>query len=93
MLDRAPQAKPAKDFVIARVFDAPRDLVWRAFTEPQRMLQWMSPKGAAAVAAKMDFRPSGTYHYGVRTPDGGVMWGMLTDQFGTAWMINCERPG
>jgi len=44
----------------------------------------MSPKGAAAVAAETDFRPGGTYHYGVRTPpDGGVMWGMLTDQFGT----------
>jgi uncharacterized protein YndB with AHSA1/START domain len=75
MLDRASQAKPAQDFVIARVFDAPRDLVWRAFTEPERISQWMSPKGAAAVAAKMDFRPGGTYHYGVRTPDGGAMWG------------------
>ena len=75
MLDRALSAKPAQDFVIARVFDAPRDLVWRAFTEPERILQWMSPKGAAAVAAKMDFRPGGTYHYGVRTPDGSVMWG------------------
>jgi uncharacterized protein YndB with AHSA1/START domain len=30
----------AGDFVISRVFDAPRDLVWRCFTEPERMRQW-----------------------------------------------------
>ena len=35
----------AKEFVISRVFDAPRDLVWRCFTDPERMKQWWGPQG------------------------------------------------
>jgi uncharacterized protein YndB with AHSA1/START domain len=38
------QTKSA-DFVISRVFHAPRELVWKAFTEPERMMQWWGPKG------------------------------------------------
>jgi uncharacterized protein YndB with AHSA1/START domain len=63
------------DFVISRVFDAPREAVWKALTEPERMREWFGPKGVTILAAKMDFRPGGTYHYGMRTPDGTVMWG------------------
>jgi uncharacterized protein YndB with AHSA1/START domain len=63
------------DFVIARVFDAPRDLVWKAFTEPERMKQWWGPKGFTVFASKMDLRPGGTYHYGMKAPNGGAMWG------------------
>jgi uncharacterized protein YndB with AHSA1/START domain len=65
----------AKDFVISRVFDTPRDLVWKAFTEPERMKQWWGPKGVKVIASKMDLRVGGTYHYGMETPDGKVMWG------------------
>ncbi len=65
----------SKDFIISRVFDAPRDLVWKCFTEPERMKQWWGPKGFTVVAAKMDLRPGGIYHYGMRTPDGHTMWG------------------
>ena len=64
-----------KDFVITRVFDARRDLVWKAFTEPERMKQWWGPKGFKVVAAKMDLRPGGSYHYGMKSPDGMTMWG------------------
>ncbi len=63
------------DFVISRVFDAPRELVWKAFTEPERMQQWWGPKGTTVIRAKMDLRPGGIYHYGMRTPDGKSMWG------------------
>jgi uncharacterized protein YndB with AHSA1/START domain len=63
------------DFVISRVFDAPRDLVWKAFTEPERMKEWWGPKGFDTIAAKMDFRPGGTYHYGMKAADGTAMWG------------------
>ena len=58
------------DFVISRVFDAPRELVWKAFTEPERMKQWWGPKGFTVIASKMDLRPGGTYHYGMKAPDG-----------------------
>jgi uncharacterized protein YndB with AHSA1/START domain len=66
---------PGKDFVLARVFNAPRDLVWKCFTDPERMKQWWGPKGVKILKAKMDLRPGGSYHYGMQTPDGKVMWG------------------
>ena len=62
-------------FVISRVFDAPRERVWQAWTEVERLKQWFSPKGFTVIAAKMDFRPGGSYHYGMRMPTGQEMWG------------------
>src|SRR5438034_5156933 len=46
------------------------DLVWQAFTEPERMKDWWGPKGFSVISWKMDFRPGGTYLYGMRAPDG-----------------------
>jgi uncharacterized protein YndB with AHSA1/START domain len=66
------------DFVISRTFNAPRDLVWQAFTDPERMKEWWGPKGFTVIASKMDFRPGGSYHYGMRAPDGSAMWGKFT---------------
>jgi len=63
------------DFVISRTFDAPRDLVWKAFTDPQHMKQWWGPKGFTVIASKMDLRVGGTYLYGMKSPDGQPMWG------------------
>jgi uncharacterized protein YndB with AHSA1/START domain len=62
------------DFVITRVFDAPRELVWRCFTEPERMKEWFGPKGSNVVESTMDFRVGGTYHGALRAGDGPVMW-------------------
>jgi uncharacterized protein YndB with AHSA1/START domain len=62
------------DFVISRVFDAPRELVWKCFVEPERMKEWFGPKGSVIVASKMDFRVGGTYHGAMRAGDGSVMW-------------------
>jgi uncharacterized protein YndB with AHSA1/START domain len=63
------------DFVISRVFDAPRDLVWQCFTEPERMKEWWGPKGSTIVASKMDFRVGGTYLGAMRDATDRVMWG------------------
>lgn len=68
-------AQTAKDFVMSRVFDAPRDLLWKCFTDPERMKHWWGPKGFTVIASKMDLRVGGTYHYGMKTPDGKTMWG------------------
>src|SRR5262249_58316406 len=70
-----PPAAPHQEFVISRTFDAPRELVWKAFTEAERMQHWWGPKGFQVIASKMDLRPGGTYHYGMRAPDGSTMWG------------------
>ncbi|EPG72601.1 hypothetical protein LEP1GSC058_0894 [Leptospira fainei serovar Hurstbridge str. BUT 6] len=64
-----------KEFIISRVFDAPRDLVWKAWTEQGRMTQWWGPKGFNTSVAKLDLRPGGVLHYGMKSPDGLEMWG------------------
>jgi uncharacterized protein YndB with AHSA1/START domain len=64
-------------FVTSRRFAASREDLWKALTEPERMAQWFGPKGVPVIAASMDFRPGGSYHYGLRTPDGGAMWGLF----------------
>ncbi len=62
------------DFVITRLFDAPRDLVWKCFTEPERMKTWFGPRGSTMVASTMDLRVGGTYHGAMRDESGRVMW-------------------
>ena len=56
------------------MFDAPRELVWSCFTEPERMKQWWGPKGSTIVASNMDLRVGGAYHGAMRDPAGNVMW-------------------
>jgi uncharacterized protein YndB with AHSA1/START domain len=62
------------DFVIARVFNASRGVLWSCFTEPERMKEWWGPKGSIIVSSKMDFRVGGIYHGAMRAGDGPVMW-------------------
>ncbi len=62
-------------FVITRVLDAPRDRMWRVWTEVEHLRQWWGPKGFVVTHCKVDLRPRGTMHYGLRTPDGHEMWG------------------
>jgi uncharacterized protein YndB with AHSA1/START domain len=63
------------EFVIARVFDAPRDKVWQAWTDAARLKQWWGPKGFKVHTCKLDLKPGGVFHYGMTTPDGKDMWG------------------
>ena len=62
-------------FVISRVLDAPRDRVWEAWTEAERLKHWWGPKGFTVTYLKIDLRPGGTMHYCLRMPDGKEMWG------------------
>ena len=64
------------EFVLTRTFDAPRDLIFRVWTEPDHLARWFGPKGTSIVKADMDLRPGGSYHYGLGMPDGKVMWGL-----------------
>ena len=64
-----------KPFVISRVFDAPRDRVWAAWTEVERLKQWWGPIGFVVTYCKIDLRPGGLGHYCLRAPDGSDMWG------------------
>lgn len=63
--------QPGFQFAIDRVFDAPREIVWKAWTDEVHLLEWWSPKGFKKTRfAKVDLRPGGMFHYGLETPQG-----------------------
>jgi uncharacterized protein YndB with AHSA1/START domain len=64
-----------EEFAITRVFDAPLDLVLKAWTEPERLACWWGPKSFKVEVCKMDLRPGGAFHYSMRAANGQVMWG------------------
>lgn len=66
------------DFVLSRVFDAPRDLVWKVFTEAEHLKHWWGPKGSEIFHAQVDLRPGGAYLYGLTMADGAEVWGKIT---------------
>ena len=63
--------------VIERVFDAPRELLWKAWTEPEHMMRWWGPKGFTSPACKIDFRVGGKYLFAMQSPEfneGQPIW-------------------
>jgi uncharacterized protein YndB with AHSA1/START domain len=62
-------------FVISHEFNAPRELVWKAWTERDQLMQWFGPKDFVISVATMDFRPGGSFHYCLTGPNGKEMWG------------------
>ncbi|HQV52315.1 MAG: SRPBCC domain-containing protein [Flavobacteriales bacterium] len=65
--------------VVSRVFSTPRELVWKANTEPADMMKWFAPAGSNSFVKSMDLRPGGTCHYCQRAADGtNEMWGLIT---------------
>ena len=62
-------------FTITRVFNASREVLWKAYTERDRLMRWFGPKGFTMSAATLDLRPGGVFHYCMRSPDGAEMWG------------------
>lgn len=73
--DKSSQPPGEQELVIARVFDAPRELVWKAFAESDRLARWWGPAGFTMLVHTLDFRPGGVFHYSMRSPEGQVMWG------------------
>jgi uncharacterized protein YndB with AHSA1/START domain len=72
-----PLSPNTQEFVITRTFDAPRDLVWKAFTEQKHLAQWWGPPGSTVKNAEMDLRPGGRYHFCSAFPDGNRIWGLF----------------
>jgi len=63
------------EIVISREFNAPRELVFKVFTEAEHMAHWWGPKGFAMEVARLDLRPGGLFLYCMRSPNGQAMWG------------------
>ena len=62
---------PAREVVITRICNAPRELVFRAWTEPQQLARWWGPKSFTNPVCEVDARPGGAWRIVMRGPDGG----------------------
>ena len=66
-----PPAPPTeRELTIIRVFAAPRSLVFKAWTEPERIKQWWGPRGFVTLSCEIDFRPGGLWCTRSKAPDG-----------------------
>lgn len=70
MLTGAPIDTSKRSIVASRVLDAPRELVWQAWTEPERIAQWWGPNGFTTTTHQIDVRPGGEWRYTMHGPDG-----------------------
>jgi uncharacterized protein YndB with AHSA1/START domain len=71
---KAGQQQTTKQLTITRIFDAPRELVWKVWTEPEGIKRWWGPKGYTSPACKTDFRVGGSYHFCMQSPEGQQFW-------------------
>ncbi|TDF92808.1 SRPBCC family protein [Paenibacillus piri] len=64
-----------QELLITRVFDAPRESVFEAWTEAERLSQWWGPQGYELEVKKLELYPGGLFLGSQRSPEGHVMWG------------------
>lgn len=65
------------ELILTRIFDAPKELVFKCFTEEEHLKKWWTPKGFKATHSKMDFKIGGIYHYCNVASDGTEVWGRM----------------
>ncbi|HKN75478.1 MAG TPA: SRPBCC family protein [Candidatus Acidoferrum sp.] len=63
-------ALAAREIVLSRVFDAPREMVWNAWTDPKQIVKWWGPRGFTTTIHEMDVRPGGVWRQTMHGPDG-----------------------
>lgn len=63
-----------RELVITRIFDAPRELVWKAWTDPEHLMRWWGPKDFTSPVCKIDLRVGGKYLYCMRSKEGQEFW-------------------
>jgi uncharacterized protein YndB with AHSA1/START domain len=59
-----------REIVISREFNAPRELVWEAFTNPKHVVNWWGPRGFSTTIETMNFRVGGVWQHVMHGPDG-----------------------
>ncbi len=72
--NEVPSSSSKEMFVISRTFNAPRELVWKVFTEAGHLQHWWGPKGVTIRVVQLDLRPGGMFHYCMTWPNGSEMW-------------------
>ncbi len=59
-----------REIVVSRVFDAPRELVWEAWTDPRHVIHWWGPDGFTTTIKRMEVKPGGVWEHTMHGPDG-----------------------
>jgi uncharacterized protein YndB with AHSA1/START domain len=72
--ESANAANKATEFVFSRTFDASREDVWNAFTQPAHLKHWWGTPGSSVEIAHHELKPGGLFHYCMKFPDGRAMW-------------------
>ena len=67
-------ANETEQMVVRRIFEAPRELIWRAWTDPKWVKEWGGPKGFTAPVCRMDLRVGRKFLFCMRAPDGKEFW-------------------
>ncbi len=62
------------EFELTRTFDASREDVWAAFTQPEHLKHWWGTPGTRIEIIRHELRPGGLFHYCMKFPDGRAMW-------------------
>jgi uncharacterized protein YndB with AHSA1/START domain len=65
-----PERSNANEIRIIRIYDAPVETVWDAWTDPDQIAQWWGPRGFTTITHTKDLRPGGSWVYNMRGPDG-----------------------
>lgn len=63
-----------RELVITRIFDAPRDLIWKAWTDPEHFKRWWGPKNFTSPVSRIDLREGGKFLGCMRSPEGTEYW-------------------
>jgi uncharacterized protein YndB with AHSA1/START domain len=72
MAEKSSLTAPAdREIVLTRVLNAPRELVFEAYTDPKHVANWWGPRGVTITVYDMDVRPGGVWRFMMHTPDGG----------------------
>ena len=68
------QSAGKREIVIVRILDAPRELLWKCWTEPEFFKRWWGPEGFTTPVSRIDFRVGGIYHNCMKSPEGENYW-------------------
>ena len=63
------------ELILTPVFNAPRQLVFEAWTNPNHLKNWWAPKGFSTIYCTVDLRIGGLFRYCMSSPDGNEFWG------------------
>lgn len=69
-MEKTSQNNGRRELIITRIFDTPRKLVWKAWTDPDMFMRWWGPKGFTTPVSEIDLQVGGEYFNCMRSPEG-----------------------